>query len=225
MSIRIIPAEPNHAPQIATVIRLSFEEESNAQTIASIIKAGIHHTWVAIVDDTVVGFVDGFLTKDIGKVSRAELDLLAVHPDYQGQGIGKQLILMFTQSSAIQSADYIRTLIRFDNTPMQHAISQYGYMSDTKPHTLYIGVSQADEVDLPEHSHTVAVSTFTYSGVWLEGNISEKAIYHAQNQRDEKALEIVGTVVDKAAIETISLLQQHQFEAVNDYHWWFNALD
>lgn len=225
MAVQIITAEPHHAPQISIVIKRAFEEDANPETIAAIIETGSHHTWVAISDDAVVGFVDSFLTNSLEVNTHAELDLLAVNPDYQGQGIGKQLIQTFTQSPILAIADDIRTLIRVDNTAMQRAISQCGYTSDKNPHTLYIAATQANETILPKNSHILAVNTFIYSGIWLEGDISEAAIQYAQNQRDKNDLEIVGVAVPKSDTSTVDLLKKQQFEAVKDYHWWFNRFN
>ncbi len=52
------------------------------------------HTWVAVVDGRVVGFV----VYELNAASQVgEVQLLAVHPEYQNQGIGTELNLFALQ--------------------------------------------------------------------------------------------------------------------------------
>lgn len=50
----------------------------------------VNNTWVAVVDDNVVGFVAYNLNMES---KTGEVQLLAVHPDHQNQGIGTELNL------------------------------------------------------------------------------------------------------------------------------------
>src|SRR5579862_2666203 len=51
-------------------------------------------TWIAEVDGTIAGFIAYTLnSKENGQDNTGEVELLAVHPDYQNQGIGTALNL------------------------------------------------------------------------------------------------------------------------------------
>jgi GNAT superfamily N-acetyltransferase len=47
-----------------------------------------HETWVAVADDTVVGFVDTVVRDEV----LGEIHMVAVDPPYQRQGVGTQLV-------------------------------------------------------------------------------------------------------------------------------------
>ena len=222
MSVEIISAQMTHAADIAHIIKVSFGEDADASTIAEVIKSGKHYPLIAILDDVVVGFIDGFLTKSSVGHIRAELDLLAVHPDCQGRGIGKKLINTFTKLQEVQSADYIRTLVRVDNTPMQYAISKCGYSSDKMVQALYI-LPKMPTKPASQSTHIVSVGTFTYRGIWLEGVINANAL-DALSLTQSNTDQITGAVVPIANMDTIAQLKKRNFEAVNDYHWWVYSL-
>jgi len=63
--------------------------KSQAEGVESILRNGeMYTTWVAIVEDRVVGFVAYQLRE---QELSGEIYMLAVHPSYQNQGIGTQL--------------------------------------------------------------------------------------------------------------------------------------
>jgi ribosomal protein S18 acetylase RimI-like enzyme len=65
--------------------------KSQREVVQNICKDEKIITWAAVVDGTVVGFVC-YEINDQTKVG--EVQLLAVHPDYQNQGIGTELNLL-----------------------------------------------------------------------------------------------------------------------------------
>ena len=68
--------------------------KSQAEVVEKVIAIEHMHTWVADVDGVVAGFVC-YELNDETKVG--EVQLLAVHPGYQNQGIGAQLNLFALQ--------------------------------------------------------------------------------------------------------------------------------
>jgi GNAT superfamily N-acetyltransferase len=62
--------------------------KSQREVVAKACDDPAYHTWVAVVDEAVVGFV----VYELNQISlTGEVQLLAVHPSHQNQGIGTQL--------------------------------------------------------------------------------------------------------------------------------------
>lgn len=218
MSVEIIPAQPSNADDIAHMINVSFDDKADAYNIANIIKEGAHYPLLAVIENHVVGFIDGFLTTSIEGHIRTELDLLAVHPDYQHRGIGKNLITAFTNLIEFQSLKYIRALVRTDNTSMQLAISKCGYTIDKGVQTLYV-LPKTPTKPISQGAHVIAVNTFTYGGVWLEGKIADETL-KTLDFGQSRVGQITGSVVPKSDANTIGQLLKQGFEPVKDFHWW-----
>lgn len=80
-------------------------------------------------DGTVVGFVMGALfIGEYGISKEATLDTIGVDPDYQHQGIGKQLIKEFLDHLKAIGARKISTLVDSNDSRMMHFFSanQFG---------------------------------------------------------------------------------------------------
>jgi GNAT superfamily N-acetyltransferase len=81
------------APAISSVKAAVWPGDAvDSGRIARVIASESHATHVAVCNGAVVGFVDGFPTISCDGLCRWEVDLLAVRPDFRGQGIGVQLI-------------------------------------------------------------------------------------------------------------------------------------
>jgi predicted N-acetyltransferase YhbS len=85
---------------------------------------------VADYQGTVIGFVMGTLAfGEFGLTQvTAILDSIAVHPRYQRQGIGRQLIEAFIKWSAIQGAAAAYTLVNWDNWTLLKAFHSLGFV-------------------------------------------------------------------------------------------------
>lgn len=217
MPISLRPAIPQDAQAIAKIIDLAFHEEANSAQIQKLIVNNKHHTLIA-ASNKVLGFIDGFITITQDGTKRLELDLLAIHPDFTGQGIGKQLIGTFTEN--IQDVDLIRALVAVNNIPMHHAMTATGYQLDQQTRALYISSDSAEKTEKPAEAHLIPVETFTYSGIWVEGEISKDAIAAAQYQRQKFSFDVVGAVISNANSEAIQLVQSAGFEYVKGFQWW-----
>jgi GNAT superfamily N-acetyltransferase len=208
---------PQNAQAIADIVQLAFHEQANPVHIQRLIASGEHQTWVAVADK-VVGFVDGFLTIAQDGTKRLELDLLGVHPDFTAQGIGKQLINAFSEN--VGSADIIRALVAVNNKPMQHAMLATGYQLEPQEQALYLVSDNAEKTQRSPATHLILVETFTYSGIWLEGEITIESIKAAQYQGQKQGVGVVGVVIPTENSKTVQVLQSAGFEHVKDFQWW-----
>jgi aminoglycoside 6'-N-acetyltransferase I len=108
MSLKMISLKPEHSDyiqQVAEILQAAFAEnwigvwskiEEGWQEVAEMMADGRINR-AAILDNRVVGWIGGIPEYD-GNVW--ELHPLAVHPDYQGQGIGRALVEDFEQQVA-----------------------------------------------------------------------------------------------------------------------------
>lgn len=242
MPIAIRRAVPQDAQAIVDLIAAAFHEEANAAHIQALIEEGEHLTFVA-EDEKVVGFIDGFYTIGKWDLRRLELDLLAVHPEYSGKGIGKALIRKFTESQ--ENASSIRVLVATDNTAMQHAMQATGYKQHWNTASLYIADTGTASIQMSDEG-LIPVKTLTYTGIWMEGTVSKESIEAAHYLRQALAYDLVGKVLDDVfdkakTLENLSdiedtvpildtyidslasekqILIDEGFKFVKQFHWW-----
>jgi GNAT superfamily N-acetyltransferase len=127
--------------------------------------------WVARRQGDVVGFVSAFLTVGAAGWRRWEVDLLAVRPGHQGQGIGTRLIQQADQEAHRHGAALARAALRVVNVPSQRAFQKAGFSTDGSVHQLLLWSPQPDaapEVPSPDVL-LLPVETLTYRGLWIEG--------------------------------------------------------
>lgn len=209
----IRPAKETDAECMCQIIRDSFDEEADQQRIHHQI---LHKPRLALVaerDGVLVGFVDGFRTVSFqGHArqghARMELDLLAVAPTHVGQGIGSLLVQAFL-AQVPDEVEYTRALVAVDNTAMQKLCVRLGFEQSVRQ-SLYI--QQADQVPIAAQ-YIVPVSTLTYDGWWLEGDILRDETLQANTRNTFGAVVAVGS-------EAAVILQEVNFTHVKDYHWW-----
>jgi predicted N-acetyltransferase YhbS len=85
---------------------------------------------VADYQDTVIGFVMGTLAYGEFGLTQVTviLDSIAVHPRYQQQGIGRQLIEAFIKRSTMQGAAAVYTLVNWDNWMLLKTFHALGFV-------------------------------------------------------------------------------------------------
>jgi ribosomal protein S18 acetylase RimI-like enzyme len=85
---------------------------------------------VADYQGTAIGFVMGTLAYgEFGFTQvTAILDSIAVHPRYQQQGIGRQLIEAFLKRSTLQEAGTVYTLVNWDNWTLLKTFHSLGFV-------------------------------------------------------------------------------------------------
>ncbi len=226
-------ASPADAPGIARVKAAAWPEESlpDPDHIARVLAQPEHAAHVALDGDgSVLGFVDGFVTLSPTDALRWEVDLLAVHPDCQGRGIGRALVEVSTAAGQEMGVSFARALIRVDNVGSQRAFARCGYRLDGAVCALYISqpvVETRQAVSLPHiptgEAHFVSVTTFTYRGLWLEGGLGAEAFQAAQAIRDHNGWDVAGAVIPPAQPEAIRAAEAAGYTLVGPYQWWIRA--
>ena len=208
------------APQISNIIKLAFGDDTTISQVENCILKG-NSSLVAENDGQILGFVDGFLTLSIKEEKRRELDLLAVHPDCQGQGIGTKLITHYTNLNI--PADFIRTLIAVGNIRMEKALARFGYQTEEDVLALYVSSAISSKISIHRTRQLIPVSTFTYDGIWLEGQITQGVIDAAFSSK-QREKDIVGAVVPVTDIATVGLLQANNFMLIKLYRYWLRPI-
>jgi GNAT superfamily N-acetyltransferase len=222
-------AEATDEEAIGLLIEQCFQETPNKPQIRdSLERAQDHAVYVAVDDDQVVGFVSGFNTTSVEGVLRWEVDLLAVKPGFQGQGIGRQLINTSYETGRRSGAALARALIGEQNAASQRAFVSNGFIA-SEPMALYIWYPQPQETMISRFNvvtdalpGVITVSTLTYRGLWLEGELTEPMILTAKQRLFviKERLNMVGAVVPKRQSETIRLLEHSHFVERNTHRSW-----
>ena len=156
---------------IGAVVREVWDQEILQDACRRLI-AGEHSTiWVAEAEEAVLGFASGFLTMDKWGQRRGEIDLLAVRPSRQGEGIGPRLIAGLEAEAASWGVDVLRALIRVKNRPSQKAFSRVGFTTDGQVHKLFLWSPKEGTAERRVQGEIamIPVDTVTYRGLWIEG--------------------------------------------------------
>jgi GNAT superfamily N-acetyltransferase len=224
MAISIRPATPTDAQAITSVIQLSLGNEVQPDHTEQVISEDDHASFVAVADERVIGFVDGFVTIAQDGTRRWELDLLGVHPDFRSLGAGRKLIESFTTAGISYRAILSRALVAVANKPMHAAMTKTGYQQQTPMYKLWISSGSGSEAQLPENAHLIPVNTFTYRGIWLEGEISTQIIHVANAIREKHQWDVIGTVVASDDRTTLDTIQCANFNFIGNFHWWHTLI-
>lgn len=223
MGFEIRKASIADALIIADIIQRAFDDEADIDRVERQIHLSNTMIDVALIDGQVAGFVENFVTRSQDNTLRLELDLLAVHPDMQGNGVGRQLIGHSIKLASSLCVSAIRALIATKNAPMHHLCGGLGMVEDERDSGLYVknpSYSQLEIAGTGDGSHLIQVNTSTYDGIWLEGELSQSAIDIALMLVNTQGLDIVGVVCPKSDANGIQLLQQNKFAHINDYRRW-----
>lgn len=223
-------AEREDAPKISELITQCFQGDLvNRPQLESGLAHGVDRAvTLAISDEQPVGFVAGFTTTSPEGVQRWEVDLLAVHPGFQGQGIGRGLVNASVELGRRSGAVLARALIQENNAASQRAFASQGFIA-SEPMVMYRWEPMPDETTIARfnvmtdpHPGIIPVNTLTYRGLWLEGELNEKIIQTAKQRifSTTELLSAAGTIVPKRQIETIQLLEHCHFSEINAYRFW-----
>jgi ribosomal protein S18 acetylase RimI-like enzyme len=114
------------AQGILAVERATFDESPySAQQVQAMLIDGPQHAWLAFGGGEVIGFAIAFGTGSLSG-PRWELDLLAVHPRWQGRGLAARLI-QAAATGGCGIASQARAVIATDNSASLHAFSRAGF--------------------------------------------------------------------------------------------------
>ena len=228
MNAAIRAAAPTDASALAAIAFEAFGETLDPERLAQ--RLGTGANLVALRDGAVVGFAGGFLTRSSKDELRFELDLLAVSGAARGHGLGKLLIEACLDLARCANVDRLRALVALDNLAMQSLCAACGLQRNDMPHTIMavdaknLLLSDRDSVsriDPPESTnHLVPVETLTYSGIWLEGQITRRALDRARRIAILEGRERIGAVVAHNDARAKALLLSEGFASAGDYHWW-----
>lgn len=183
-------------------------------------------TLVAHEDGVLVGFVDSFVTISAAGVTRWEIDLLAVHPRYRGQGIGQMLTRASGEEAAKRGIALARALTHIRNAGVHHTFGACGFTTDQQVYGLYIGAGtlEVSTARLPDGLYLFPVQTLNYCGLWLEGSITAAGLRYAGLVRDLYGWELAGAVIPEANTDATSAALRVGYEQVGLYYWWAKPL-
>lgn len=215
-------ASPNDTHAIANILESVWpDEQADLARLAAVLKMPTHVTLVWLANQQIVGFIDAFETQAANGSRRWELDLLAVNPAHQGQGIGRQLIAAAKEVGIQRDIPFTRALIASHNIASQRAFARCGYQSDGKAHELYVSSKRSHYAHLmPTQSTLIPVSTLRYQGAWLEERWTTQALTAAQHLREQNKWDIVGAVIPLAQPQSIQAAKEAAFEPIGRYSWW-----
>jgi GNAT superfamily N-acetyltransferase len=215
MDVVIRPAQPEDARAIVAVAAEVWPEEwLDPAFIAGLIGEGGRATLLAELGGRVVGFVDGFATRTGDGRVRWEVDLLAVSPSAQGQGIGRQLVRASVTAGARGDAELTRGLVRVGNLASERVFAACGFLPDRDVCELWTG--EGLRTDAPGGMHIVPVWTFRYAGNWLE-EVTAAGLRALQPNGTSDMAGTLIPVTDTAALEAAA---SANLTASGRYRFW-----
>jgi ribosomal protein S18 acetylase RimI-like enzyme len=215
-------ARPDDAAAIATLKTTVWPgDPADAGHIAHVLGEPDHATLLAIDSGQVVGFADGFATLAADGVRRWEVDLLAVHPDHQQQGIGRSLTAACTDAARRFESAYARALIRTDNVASQRTFARCGYRQDNTQYHLLVSTSGSTQlIEAPTGSYFVPVMTLGYRGLWLEGVLNAEAFAAAQHICERFGWDTAGALISASDRAALAAAGQHGYHPAGEFQWW-----
>jgi GNAT superfamily N-acetyltransferase len=215
-------ATVDDTPGIAAVAVSAWPEEPlDAAAIAALMAEPGRATHVAVQGRTVVGFVDGFVTRASDGAARWEVDLLAVAPQSQGRGVGRGLVAASVAAGGdALGAVRARALIRVENIGSERAFAACGFSPEPFASALWVADGLA-VVGEPDGLHIVPVRTFRYAGTWLE-NVTAHGICALHPATDGG---MVGAVIPLADRETSRAAADAGLRNEGTFRFWHRAME
>jgi ribosomal protein S18 acetylase RimI-like enzyme len=130
MLIRSFDGSRRDAEGLLAVDRGTFAESPyNADQVVHLLTRGEQRAWLAIVEGEVTGFVTAFPTHTLYG-SNWEVDLVAVQPAFQKQGIATELIKAAVEGAGGHGLDVARAVVATDNPASQRAFTKASFTPD-----------------------------------------------------------------------------------------------
>jgi N-acetylglutamate synthase-like GNAT family acetyltransferase len=164
-------ANTDDVPGIAALMKNVFDEDINQDYCRELLAGGDYIVRVAAANDDILGLVAGFLTGATGLVRRWEVELLAVHSDHQGKGLGTQLVEAAWTDAESNQVKFARGLTQISNEAAKKCFERAGFTSSGDT----LNMVQWKPANFQESSAAygmvtlLPVETLTYRGVWVEG--------------------------------------------------------
>jgi len=173
------------------------------------------------MDSKATGLAAAFMTISQTNVKRWEVDLLAVHPEYQRRGIAKNLVSTITGIGKQQGANFARALIQTENIASQRTFASCGYTTNGEILALYVSDAENNHaIKSIEGCHLIPVSTLNYKGVWIEGALTPEALAQGQAMRTQNRWDIAGAVIPSVNQQAIDAAEASGFSLVSHFQWW-----
>jgi GNAT superfamily N-acetyltransferase len=124
--IRAFDSSLADAKGLLAVERATFSESPYCvEELQAMLTDGSQRAWLAVADDTIIGFVAAFPVHSLQGV-RWEIDLLAVHPDWRGRGIATDLVRA-AAVGGLEVAERARAVVATDNIASARAFGHAGF--------------------------------------------------------------------------------------------------
>lgn len=227
MPAQIRRAGGEHAPDIAALKAVVWPDDDHSQAqVLRALQQPDHAALIALSDaGRVAGFVDCFPTRALDGRIRWEVDLLAVHPHFQGQKIGQQLIDAATKAGRAAGASFARALIQVNNPASQGAFRRCGYVTDKQVYRLMISSDrQAGAVQTLDSAALIPVVTMNYSGLWLEGAINAAHLAAARIEHTRRGLDLSGVLIRDTDSAARSAAERTGYSFIEAFQWWTYSL-
>lgn len=135
--IRPFSGSLEDAEGLLLVERATFDESPYSPAeVQALLDGGSQHAWLALAGDEVVGFVAAFVTGGLSGPCW-EIDLLAVHPGWAGQGAATRLIRAAAAYGA-RLARRARAVVALENEGSARAFQRAGFRVQPEVHELLI---------------------------------------------------------------------------------------
>ncbi|NDJ84718.1 MAG: GNAT family N-acetyltransferase [Chloroflexi bacterium] len=220
--MQIRPAAPADVPDLVRIKSAVWPDQAvNIAQLEAVLQLPEHIVLVASTEGEALGYLDCFLTTSVDGVRRWEMDEIAVLPAAQGRGIGRRLVANGLQSIYGGGATYSRALIQVENIPSQRIFAHAGYRIEPATQMLLVaGPQDVDNTNLPQGLHLVPVSTLSYCGAWLEGEVTLAGLEAARQWINGNDCQLVGVLIcsDDQSLLSDALLAG--YEVVDSYNWW-----
>ncbi len=138
ITIRPFDGSVEDAEGLLLVERATFDESPYSPAeVQGILSDDSQHAWLARAGSEVVGFVVAFVTRGLSGPCW-EIDLLAVHPDWAGQGVATRLIRSSSAYGA-RVAPRARAVVARENEGSARAFTRAGFQPHPDLYELLIG--------------------------------------------------------------------------------------
>ncbi|HUT14875.1 MAG TPA: GNAT family N-acetyltransferase [Anaerolineae bacterium] len=195
------------------------DEIADESIVATAVSDPRHATVVAVSEDVIVGFVDGFLTFSQSREARWEVDLLAVDQRFRRSGLGERLVRASTEAGHLMGATTARALVRFDNAPCQRLFARCGYRPQDAACCLFVSsdlIVAREYLQRRENVQVIPVGTLNYGGLWLEDGKSGGPADIATGG----AWGLFGSVISLKDAEATRAVLAAGFTRIGRYRWW-----
>ena len=180
MSLVLRRAQAVDAAELAILHnRVWPQDPTNSGKIVEILSLRDHLAHIAIDGSgQVLGYACGFKTLDANRLPRWEVDLLAVDVRARGAGVGGALVRQQSEFAGSLGANIVRAIVRESNSAARQTFMRQGFQESSVTYTLYLARMNIEEILCPDGCRLVPVSTFSYSGHWIEGSVTPEVLTH-----------------------------------------------